>query len=670
MLSAKLGIIRISLLASTDSATMSSSDRDYVAMGRHRTAAPYSAVVTILLTVLLGVGVHSTKESLAPAEPALEALGVGPLLYALITVAPTAMSFLTPMFWGSLWDRNANAALIGAPFGELLGTSLIALGLHLFVKGGGGGGAGAIVIGGVIMSSACRAGVSIAEFSSLGESVAVGETPGDGSIGFACLTIAKHLNGIVMAWSVPLLIGSTQHEINGVLRVQLVTLIPHTISLMAGVVMATKLGGRTVGRDAEPTSQRGIGSKQRGGSHRPSAANGPSRPAEGAYSPPALPPAAMTHKRTRRASREAMVMAGAAAPGAFVHVPEGYVSLAELDHGSDWPNLTAASAEIEVEATVEAAQGLVEAAQHAAHGALHSALHSGRQLLGHEPQLGDVATTPVTDAVPALAPVGSSRPPSSLASADASVAAAPPASHPWSVPTQHWSVILLLGGWRALAVGTLHSYHSVRIELVMQISTRLSLREAGALMASTDAAAMGLLACLCLLPRLTGQEVPLRPLLVWIPLLSLAAMAILLCYCKGEVIGWPSEAALASNSTDVEASNSTGLATTRASAAPAVVLGHASKDLGLNLGLRADVWAGLVNGSAAAATLPAAAAGLSPPVPPPGLPTTSHGIGPGLVARASLLVLSSIEIVAPIVPLALVPAAAVRRADGTLLQSP
>eukprot|EP00966_Prymnesium_polylepis_P103644 2399642-Prymnesium_polylepis.1 len=63
--------------------------------------------------------------------PTLEDEGVGPFLYALLTIAPTAMGFFTPMIWGALWDRNVKWVLYCAPLGELIGACLIAAGLRV-----------------------------------------------------------------------------------------------------------------------------------------------------------------------------------------------------------------------------------------------------------------------------------------------------------------------------------------------------------------------------------------------------------------------------------------------------------------------------------------------------------------------------------------------------------
>ena len=113
----------------------SSTEYELLPATTRKPPAPLGRWTTILLAVVLGVGVHSSKESLGPAEPALEnALGIGPVLYACLVIAPTALSLITPMLWGALWDRHASLVLLGAPLGELSGAAAIALGLHFLLK--------------------------------------------------------------------------------------------------------------------------------------------------------------------------------------------------------------------------------------------------------------------------------------------------------------------------------------------------------------------------------------------------------------------------------------------------------------------------------------------------------------------------------------------------------
>lgn len=111
---------------------MEDSSTDYVLAEPAPTSARAPRAWSIVvLAVVLGAGVHSSKEALGPAEAALESVGIGPIGYAMLTTAPVALSFITPMIWGALWDRHPSFALVGAPVGELTSALLVALGLHV-----------------------------------------------------------------------------------------------------------------------------------------------------------------------------------------------------------------------------------------------------------------------------------------------------------------------------------------------------------------------------------------------------------------------------------------------------------------------------------------------------------------------------------------------------------
>lgn len=166
-----------------------------------RAASTISVATTILLAILLGVGVHSSKEALGPAEPTLEAVGVTPVMYALLTIAPTAMSFFTPLLWGALSDYKPSIIPILAPLGELSGAILITAGLHLLLCRRECFSVGEYpaatplaavgLLGGILLSSGCRAGIAVAEC------VAIGQAGGGSTtVGFSSMVVAKHATGI------------------------------------------------------------------------------------------------------------------------------------------------------------------------------------------------------------------------------------------------------------------------------------------------------------------------------------------------------------------------------------------------------------------------------------------------------------------------------------------
>lgn len=88
------------------------------------------------IVLLVGFGAHASAHALAPAEPVLEAHGMSPIAYSLLTLVPTVGQLLTPALWGQLFARNAQRALIAAPLGLLIGQVCIAIGLLLREFGG------------------------------------------------------------------------------------------------------------------------------------------------------------------------------------------------------------------------------------------------------------------------------------------------------------------------------------------------------------------------------------------------------------------------------------------------------------------------------------------------------------------------------------------------------
>lgn len=87
-------------------------------------------------------------------------------------------------------------------------------------------------------------------------------------------------------------------------------------------------------------------------------------------------------------------------------------------------------------------------------------------------------------------------------------------------------VALLLGSWRAFAVGTLHAYHSVRVKLV--VSWGVSSVGAGARCAYNDAVAMLILPFLAVVGTYTG----LRAALFLVPLSTIMITAVLLHHAE------------------------------------------------------------------------------------------------------------------------------------------
>ena len=206
---------------------------DYHAMAadRPQKLSRLRRVVTFVVALSLSLGSHASTQALAPAESALAALGVGPLGYAALTITPIALGLVSPLFWGSLWDANKALAFMIAPAGEAIGAVGVAAGLCLHTQAAAV--ANVCLVLGFLMISACKAGVAIAEFSTVAQLCGR-----HSAIGFAGVILVKHAMGIVMSWGVPLVLATAHDEWRGITRVQLALLIPHGLSVVAGVALS------------------------------------------------------------------------------------------------------------------------------------------------------------------------------------------------------------------------------------------------------------------------------------------------------------------------------------------------------------------------------------------------------------------------------------------------
>ena len=201
-------------------------------------------ILLLILLILLSVGVHASKEALVPSEPALEKLGLSPSLYAILNILPVAFGLISPFAWGTLYDRSPSVCFICAPLGELLAATLTALGLHVLAEGGRVFVAGACLACGLLLSSACRPGITIAAFTTVGR--VCGSNSKYSMFAFGSLVLAKHSMSSVTSWLVPLILQGARAVAHGgfetILHVQLAVMIPHAIALTAGVALAALHG--------------------------------------------------------------------------------------------------------------------------------------------------------------------------------------------------------------------------------------------------------------------------------------------------------------------------------------------------------------------------------------------------------------------------------------------
>mmetsp|Transcript_32021 Transcript_32021/g.83807 ORF Transcript_32021/g.83807 Transcript_32021/m.83807 type:complete len:396 (-) Transcript_32021:879-2066(-) len=246
---------------------------------------------------------------------------------------------------------------------------------------------------GFLVISACKAGVTVAEFSTVGQ---LGLSFSGLSLAFACVILSKHAISILLSWGVPRLLATANDEMTGIGRVQLALLIPHMISVAAGIQLA-RLSTTVSAHGSHAASQ--------------------------------------------------------APAGLWIHRATSEVVPAD----SELPQVSPAT-------FVATSMGLSPANSFSRDkSASPSSLLGGTSL-----------------------------------------------------------VVVLIGLWRALAVGTLHAYHSIRIKFMQ--SRGLVLTQAGSLFATYDGIGILLLPAICLLTRRTG----LKPMLSLLPLLTIAAMLCLL----------------------------------------------------------------------------------------------------------------------------------------------
>ena len=85
----------------------------------------------VLPVIALGFGSHATNHAMMPVQPALEVLGLSPIGYAFLTIAPHIGQVLLPTAWAVAFTRRPRLVLAVAPALLLSGTALLAAGLAL-----------------------------------------------------------------------------------------------------------------------------------------------------------------------------------------------------------------------------------------------------------------------------------------------------------------------------------------------------------------------------------------------------------------------------------------------------------------------------------------------------------------------------------------------------------
>jgi hypothetical protein len=199
------------------------------------------------LVLLLGVGAHSSKQSLGPLEPSLSAMGVGPIGFAVLTITPGVAAMVMPLAWGAAWTLHARFVLRGSPLLQLCAQALLVCGVLLHnttntvpIL------TASVLVCGLILFSIGRAGLAIAQHATLArlyKSQLV--------LVFAAMTGCTQVIAAVVNLMVPRIVkaveghdsagGAAKPHLRasaGLLTVQLVLLIPHSLASVAGALLA------------------------------------------------------------------------------------------------------------------------------------------------------------------------------------------------------------------------------------------------------------------------------------------------------------------------------------------------------------------------------------------------------------------------------------------------
>lgn len=192
-----------------------------------REGALASAQVAVI--AILGLGSHATKNALGPAEPVLQALGISPMVFALISAAPILGSVFMPAVWGAAYERNQKLAILAIPLGMFVGQALMACGTMAQARGASELVVAPLLVIGLALFCLSRAGTEVVQHTELVRAVPMNVTNG-----FVALIACTRFTGASCSWVVPRIIGTG----GGIFGVQMALLVPSLLSLCAGSFLA------------------------------------------------------------------------------------------------------------------------------------------------------------------------------------------------------------------------------------------------------------------------------------------------------------------------------------------------------------------------------------------------------------------------------------------------
>lgn len=188
------------------------------------------------------MGTHASKQSLGPLEPTLQQAGLGPVTFGALTVVPGIASVVLPTVWGAAWAHHAPVVLLLSPLAQLVAQTMLAVGLSLRASASADGWAAAVaIILGLMLFSLGRAGIAVAQHAMLARTFTANL-----AFAFSVVVGCTQLIASACAWAVPRILaaagdaggdegGATG---SGLLHVQIVLLLPHAASSVAGAVLA------------------------------------------------------------------------------------------------------------------------------------------------------------------------------------------------------------------------------------------------------------------------------------------------------------------------------------------------------------------------------------------------------------------------------------------------
>jgi hypothetical protein len=194
--------------------------------------------MNVILVLFFSISAHASKNSLAPAQPELEKMGLGPAAYAIVSATPMLGNIVLPTAWGSAYLDHERFVLIAVPLGELLGLVFVTAGFWLLqVQWAAVWWAEALIAGGLLTFSAFHGGAYVVQCTVLQRVLPFGETTGFvATIGFTkCIVAACN-------FFVPPILRD-----HGILGVQLALLVPGLMSVVAGCWLACRVDEFPVG---------------------------------------------------------------------------------------------------------------------------------------------------------------------------------------------------------------------------------------------------------------------------------------------------------------------------------------------------------------------------------------------------------------------------------------